>query len=460
MGSLKDDFYQRAPVWVQNILVSAYGYHLYRKRYGGMFNDILRLVKQSRSWSREQIEAWQAEQLHNIVRHCRKSVPFYQQLFAEYGLHENDITQPEDVAKLPILDKKTLRQFSSRFRSSTARPYMLQHTSGSTGSPLALDVDEHTYKLAMALLVDHEEARGVLFGTRRATFAGRMIQPARKLSPPFARFNRAENQMLFSSYHLNKETFPWYADRLRNFRPRELIGYPSAISDLASYYLASSTTPDFEPQAVVTNSETLLDWQRERIEIAFNCPVYDYYGTAEYVIFAGQERDKSYRLNPILGVTELLNEQGEPTREGRLVATTLTNKAMPLLRYDIGDFAVNASDETHSRVVYKLQRINGRVDDYVETPDGRRLGRLDHIFKGINGLVEAQIIQTSIEHCTIKAVFDTPHYTDQSKELIRNFHLRTASQIKVDIEIVDQIPRGANGKFRNIIRKFDSEAST
>lgn len=457
MSSMKERIYFASPVWLQNVLVSAYGYHLYRKRYRGMFHDILALLKQSRDWSREEVEAWQAERLHGMVRHCRQTVPFYQKLFSEYGLDEQDFTSIQDVRKLPILKKNLLRENTAAFRSTAEKAYVLQHTSGSTGTPLALEVDKYTYKLAMALLVDHEEAHGVPFGAPRATFAGRMVQPANQLSPPFARFNRAENQMLFSSYHLNSNTFHWYAKELERFSPWELIGYPSAISDLASYYLSTGTTCRFQPTAVITNSETLLDWQKDKIEHVFRCPVYDYYGTAEYVLFAGQEAQGSYRLNPVIGITEILNDLDQPSSEGKLVATTLTNRAMPLLRYEIGDSATAVSESMSQSVAHELHRINGRLDDYIEMPDGRRIGRLDHIFKGVSGLVEAQIVQDHKQHCTINAVFSDSPTDAQLHLLSKNFSSRTASQIDLDIHQVNQIPRGPNGKFRNVVRIFNSE---
>jgi phenylacetate-CoA ligase len=454
MSSMKERVYDISPVWVQNLLVSAYGYHLYRKRYQGIFHDILALLKQSRNWNRHEVEAWQAEHLHNMVRNCRQNVPYYQKLFSDHGLHEQDFTSAQDVRKLPILQKQTLRKDTTLFRSTSESTYMLQHTSGSTGTPLALEVDEYTYKLAMALLVDHEEAHGVPLGAPRATFAGRMVQPANRLSPPFARYNRAENQMLFSSYHLNSDTFQWYAKELKRFRPWEIIGYPSAISDLASHYLNTGTDPGFRPKAVITNSETLLEWQKENIEQAFHCAVFDYYGTAEYVLFAGQEADGRYRLNPVIGITEVLNDSGEPASEGRLVATTLTNRVMPLLRYEIGDSGIAVSERTNQSVTHELEKVNGRLDDYVEMPDGRRIGRLDHIFKGLNGLVEAQIIQDAKEHCTIQVVFTSPPSDAQIQSLSKNFKIRTASQISVDIHAVKQIARGPNGKFRNVVREF------
>jgi len=455
LSSMKERVYYASPVWLQNVLVSAYGYHLYRKRYQGAFQDILALLRQSRNWNCQEAEAWQAEKLHDMVRHCRQNVPFYQKLFADYGLNERDFTSVLDVRKLPILQKDTLRHDTALFRSPGEKSYMRQHTSGSTGTPLALEVDEYTYKMAMALLVDHEEAHGVPMGTPRATFAGRMVQPANRLSPPFARYNRAENQMVFSSYHLNSNTFPWYAKELAHFHPWELIGYPSAISDLASYYLNTGTNPGFRPKAVVTNSETLLSWQKENIEQAFDCPVYDYYGTAEYVLFAGQERDGRYRLNPLLGITEVLNNADEPASEGRLIATTLTNRVMPLLRYEVGDSGVAVSASMNQSITHELERINGRIDDYIETPDGRRIGRLDHVFKGITTLTEAQIVQNSRKTCTVYVVTSGTLSIDVVSKIEKNFRARVGNEISISVEQIKSIPRGPNGKFKNVVRSLN-----
>ncbi len=451
--ALKDQIYDVSPVWVQNALVTAYGWHLYRKRYSGMYHHILQLVRESRQWTREQSRAYQAERLHEMVKYCRESVPYYQKTFASHGLHENDFTSVDDVIKLPVLTKAILKQQPENFRSARAEAFVLQHTSGSTGTPLELGVDEYTYKLAMALLVDHEESHGVPFGAPRATFAGRMIQPSTRLKPPYSRMNRAENQKLFSSYHLNSATFPWYARELNRFSPAELIGYPSAISDLASYYFASGTRPGFSPKAVITNSETLLDWQREKIETVFSCPVFDYYGTAEYVLFASQGVDRTYRLSPVIGVTEIMqsSDTAEPTN--RLLATTLTNQAMPLLRYEVGDTAepVECSGST---VVQRLARVNGRVDDYLELADGRRIGRLDHVFKGINSLVEAQIVQNSRDHCTVYIVTSDDESDMAETKIRENLRQRVGQELAISTERVSEIPRGKNGKFKNIVRTY------
>lgn len=448
MSSATNLIYNRAPAWLQNILVSTYGYKLYHKRYTGIFEEIRDLVRSSRSWSQQQKESWQAEQLHLMIKHCRESVPYYQRLFSEHGLHEQDFTHPQDIKKLPILTKAVLKQNIDLFRSSTGKTFLTQQTSGSTGTPLRLEVDEYTYKLAMALVVDHEETNGVPFGSRRATFAGRMIKPAENLTPPFSRFNKAENQKLFSSYHLNVKTFPYYADELNEFSPVELIGYPSAISDLANHYLSSGITPGFRLSAVVTNSETLLDWQRDVIESAFNCPVFDYYGTAEYVTFASQNADQIYQVSPLLGITEIAGPDDD-----LLLATSLTNRTMPLLRYELGDTAVAAGGSS-TGPVYEIERIKGRIDDYVILPSGRKIGRLDHIFKGIQEITEAQIVQDAPDHCTINLVTNAPCLDPIADRITRAFEERTGDEMRATVKTMPGIPRGPNGKFKNVVQQF------
>tara|TARA_R110001592_G_scaffold148669_1_gene373815 strand:+ start:2680 stop:4053 length:1374 start_codon:yes stop_codon:yes gene_type:complete len=454
MKGITEAIYYHSPVFMQNLLVSAYGYKLYRKRYSGsLYREIMEKVRLSRSWNSEEIKAYQSERLHEMVKHCRLNIPYYQQQFAEHGIHENDITSTEHITRLPILEKQKLKEHSQLFTESGTKPFMLQHTSGSTGTPLTLMVNEETYKLAMALLVDHEENHGVPFGAKRATFAGRMVQPATDMTPPFARMNRAENQKLFSSYHMNSQTFPWYRAELDRFQPAELIGYPSAICDLAAHYKEAGVSPAFRPTAIVTNSETLLEWQRTIIEDVFDCKVCDYYGTAEYVLFAGQDKSGIYRLNPLIGITELL-AQPNVGEAKRLIATTLTNTTMPLLRYDLGDTAERQSEHHSGTVVHQLKTINGRVDDYIETLDGRKIGRMDHIFKGLDGIFEAQIIQDAPDHCTIKIISQPAFSVVDRSVLQSNFLARTGGAFKLTVETVSSIPRGSNGKFKSVIRNI------
>ncbi|NWN90425.1 phenylacetate--CoA ligase family protein [Marinobacter adhaerens] len=450
--NLIEKIYFGAPPLLQNYLISLYGYKLYKRRYTGLYNELRKEIEDIKEFSVPKIKALQEERLHQMVAHCRTQIPYYQQIFAELGLGPNDITGLQDLNKLPILNKQTILEQSHNFRPKNgAKPFMVQHTSGSTGTPLALEVDECTYKLAMALLVDHEESHGVPFGAKRATFAGRMLKPADNMKPPFSRFNRAENQRLFSSYHLNENTFTHYKKELDKFQPEELIGYPSAIYDLATHYQNSNSKPGFEPKTIITNSETLLQWQREKIESVFGCRIYDYYGTAEYVIFAGQDKAGIYKPNPLIGITEV-DIGPDSVDTGKLLATTLTNTQMPLLRYNLGDTATIEDKTLPTTGTPGLLSVNGRIDDYIETSDGRMIGRIDHVFKGVSGVQEAQVVQRQAGSATIRLVKDS---TTRFREsiLIANCKQRLGDDFIVGVEYVPKIPRSRNGKFRSVIRE-------
>ena len=450
MKSIIESLYFKSPVILQDFTISVYGYSLYKKRYSGMAGKIRDELAALNSMSPSQTKSMQDEAIQSMVRYCATSIPYYQSLFSELGLKPSDITQVEDLRKLPALDKQTLRTNGHLFRpTERSAPFVVQHTSGSTGTPLTIGLNEHTYKLAMALLVEHEEAHGVAFGERRATFAGRMLKRANDTKPPFSRYNRAENQRLFSSYHLSEKTFPYYDAELTNFQPKELIGYPSAISDLATLYQKSALKPRFCPEVIVTNSETLLEWQREKIESVFGCPVRDYYGTAEYVIFAGQDRNGIYQPNPLLGVTEILLENQDST-EGKVLGSTLTNYEMPLLRYDVGDRATLLKSSDCSIGFPSIKSFNGRQDDYVLAPDGRRIGRLDHIFKGVDGIKEVQIVQKDIKTLFLNVVAEGREKPDMQR-LVENTKARVGMEFDVKIEFLERIPRGRNGKFKSVI---------
>ena len=447
-----NEIYFKSPTSLQNFMISTYGRIIYKRRYEGIYYKIRNEIDRLKSLNKGEVKALQERLLYEMIKYCITEIPYYKNLCSDFGLTANDFTTIEDLKKLPTLDKQTLLAQKDNFRPRNGpKPFIVQHTSGSTGTPLSLHVDEHTYKLAMALLVDHEENHGVPFGSRRATFAGRMLKPINDMTPPFSRFNRPENQRLFSSYHLNEMTFPHYKNELNRFQPEELIGYPSAICNLADHYLKTDSEPGFRLKAVITNSETLLVWQREKIEFVFGCPVYDYYGTAEYVMFAGQDQKGIYRPSPIIGISEVeVSDDSKDT--GRLLATSLTNKQMPLLRYSLGDTATLASVSEASIGAPALRSVNGRTDDYIETLDGRLIGRIDHIFKGVEGIREAQVVQSQAGWATIKLVAHSRASVNECG-LLSNCKQRLGEDFQATIEYVERIPRGRNGKFRSVVRR-------
>src|SRR5690606_10473655 len=138
-------------------------------------------------------------------------------------------------------------------------------------------------------------------------------------------------------------------------------------------------------RVAVANAEPLHAHQRELVARAFGCPARESYGQAEAVAAASECPAGTLHTWPEVGVLEVWSEGAGarplPAGEaGQLVATGLLNRAMPLVRYAVGDRAALAGDTTPcacGRALPRLLELSGRCDDVLLTPDGRRVGRLD-----------------------------------------------------------------------------------
>jgi phenylacetate-CoA ligase len=202
---------------------------------------------------------------------------------------------------------------------------------------------------------------------------------------------------------------------------------------------------------IVTSSETLPAERRRDISVAFGCPVFDWYGQAERVAAVGTcERGRHHLLSDYSHV-ELL-PAGDGTFE--LAGTGFNSFAMPLIRYRTGDFVRPAPAGERcvcGRAFPLIESIAGRDDDSVKLPDGRAIGRLDHVFKSVSGILEAQIRQERADAVTVLVV-PAPDYGEAARRaLLGNLRERLGADVALAIRRVDAIPRGANGKFRGVV---------
>ncbi len=140
----------------------------------------------------------------------------------------------------------------------------------------------------------------------------------------------------------------------------------------------------------------------------------------------------------------------------RIIGTNYTNYAFPLIRYDVGDLAQLEDPEKRcpcgctGRLV---RSIDGRKEDYVLTPDGRRIGRLDHIFKDMVNIKECQIFQEHVERVVFRVVRGKEYTRKNEKMLLHEARTRLGNQIVIDINYVEAIERTSQGKLRFVISK-------
>jgi phenylacetate-CoA ligase len=250
-----------------------------------------------------------------------------------------------------------------------------------------------------------------------------------------------------------------YLDALQGHRIKYLLGYASALHELAEGALHLHR--HLEMKVAIVNAEPLLDHQRRAIEEAFQCPVRETYGMAETVAAASECEHGVLHLWPEAGDLEVL-EATTPAAKGQageLISTGLVNPDMPLIRYRTGDRVALSGKESNcacGRTLPTLAFVEGRVDDLLYTRDGRRVGRLDPIFKGQLPVREAQIIQETLDQIRVRYVPASDFTSSACNSIAERVRARMGD-VRVILEEVGRVPRGANGKFHSVVCKLSQE---
>lgn len=461
MKQLALSLYHSLPAPARNVAASVRGLYLRRLRYGAETEQLVAAAFEREQWSVRQLQAWQQEQLARILERAAKRVPYYREHWAQRR-QRGDKASWELIENWPLLTKQTLKANARAFLADDCDPRRMvhEHTSGTTGTPLHFWLSRRTVRAWYALT----EARwrrwyGLSQADRWAILGGQLVAPARQRKPPFWVWNAGMRQLYMSSYHLAPENIPAYLDALRRHRVAYLLGYASSMYALAQVALAQQLAAP-QLRYAISNAEPLYAHQREAIAAAFKCEVRDSYGMSEAVCAASECQAGRMHLWPEAGIVEMLADdtlQAVPAGQtGRLVCTGLLNPDMPLIRYEVGDRgALAPTDDACAcgRRLPVLQQIEGRMDDVVLTPTGRRIGRLDPVFKTDMPIQEAQIIQESVRRLRVRLV-PTAAYTEQDGAMLVKRMREHVGDMEIVVERVAQIERTTNGKFRAVVNQL------
>lgn len=417
-------------------------------RQGGRFHRLLEHLHDLEHLPPAGLGAYQAERLKWVIRRAALHVPHYRQLFARSGWSPDSFAGVDDLSRLPLLDKATVRARPADFRDDRAWLAVRAHTSGSTGTPLTVWRDLSAIIHENAMIWRQRGWFGVKPGDRIATLRGEIVAPPGQSAPPFWRLDRAASELVLSSHHLAPGHIPHYVEALRRFGPAALYAYPSSAAEFARLLRDLRLEPP-PLRAVFTASETLRPEDAALIAAVFRAPVVDRYGNAERTVAGGHCERLGYHLWTDATLVELLPGSDGA---GELVGTPLHGRAMPLLRYRTGDLAVaGGSSCPCGRAFPLVSRIDGRLDPPLVLPDGRRLGRLDHIWKGIEHVAAGQIVQEADLSVRLRLIPEPGFSARDRARLEAQVRARLGPEIVIVIEEVDRLPRTAAGKFIAVV---------
>jgi len=457
--------YHHLPYPMRVLAASLRGYQLRWWRYNRDTNRLVGEAIDRESWSVDRWKNWQEERLAYLLHRAATKVPYYQRYWQKQRRIGNHASW-ELLENWPVLPKEELRAHPRDFIANDCDPARMycEHTSGTTGTPLRIWLKRETLVNWYALF----EARwrkwyGLSREDRWAILGGQLITPISQHKPPYWVWNAGFNQLYLSAYHLTTTSAKAYVQALGEYRVTYVWGYASSLATLAQYILDEGLQP-LKLRRVISNAEPLYQFQRERIAKAFQCPVVDTYGMAEMVAAASECDFGRLHLWPEVGITEVLTEQeNKPVihgQIGRLICTGLLNPDMPLIRYETGDRGSLTVDK-HScvcgRTLPGMSQIDGRKDDVVITKDGRKIGRLDPIFKADFHIQEAQIEQENLDCFVIRIVPGNGYTEQEGQKIADRLKDRVGKQVQVVVEPVAQIPRTRAGKFQAVISKVKAQ---
>lgn len=408
---------------------------------GESVHKYLRLLRKAESWTHEQMQAYQQQQLRKLIVYAATEVPFYRDWIQTHDLNPGTIS----LEQLPIVNKAIMRQEGiDRFAAESfpEKDRMVLRSSGSTGEPFVFYDTRLSYSVNMASKLRTWYQAGYKLGDRYMKISSSARGSLMKRMQD--RFNCCTFEVFDS---INDDSLGRIMDDIERKRPLFVRSYPDPLYMLALFRTKHSRY-SHKPNHIMTTASTLTDLQRSTIEQAFGCRVIDSY-SCEGTPNTYQTADSDiYRVCNYYGIIEVLDDDGAHVENGtgRVVSTDLWNYAEPFIRYDTKDLV----EVRNGNIV----RIVGRSSECVAMPDGSLLSanNLTHFFNKKVDTVSAYRLICRRNGCVEVLVVPTKLFSESDKAEIVKYW---AEYLKTDVSVqtVDDIPMRKNGKFQTIINE-------
>jgi phenylacetate-CoA ligase len=440
-------------------VVAHFTYDAFLRRDGYRLRDPRRDLAASQYFSADELQALQRERLKRLLTAAHATNAFYQRRFDACGFEPGDFRSFADLARLPILTKDEIRtqlagHLSAGYRAEDVVP---KRTGGSTGVPLRVSIDVDAVAVKKAATERHDGWAHRHPGDRLAAVWG-------DTSGPRPWRERLRNALSARAFYLDTLRFEpaaidAFVARIRRWRPPVLMGHAHSIYRLAEH-LRERGIADIGFRSVITTAMVLTDTERRTIETVFRAPVFNRYGCEELSIIASEcEAHRGLHIFAEGLYVELDGEREDEPR--RLIITDLLNRAMPLIRYEVGDLGIaEAGTCPCGRALPRLREVSGRSADFLFTPDRVPvfgISILDTFVIHIPGIKQCQIVQDRYDHLDIYVVRDVG-FTDESlSRLGRNVVQIFGERMRFDVHPVAAIALTERGKYRFSICRIEEE---
>lgn len=439
--NLRNQFYARL-VWP-----------LFDRGYAGLGTRLAAWKRLERA-SEAEARAAQWGALRRLLVHAQDTCPFYRERFAAAGLDPRRMRAAEELERIPPLTRAELREQGEAMRSSAYDPGRLAAAAsgGTTDVPVRFWRDAESVRAKRAVQEAFNGWAGRRPGDKIFQLWGAQSDlPANPNWRWRTRERYVHRALTAPASHLSGAVLEQYRAALNRFRPRTMQAYPSPLAVFAEHLLAHPG-PLHRLKGVVCTAEALLPQQRETIERAFGCPVFEQYGSREFGMIAAQcEMRQGMHLNPHAAFVEFRPVAGAgELRE--LLVTDLLNYGMPLIRYQINDCVSGPAAACGCGRGYPLlPPVSGRTADLLRLPDGSLVPGValtGRILTVCPRIVKMQVVQESLREFRFRYVPGKDFAKGGAEEIQSALRRFFPQELHWQLEAVEEIPREASGKTR------------
>lgn len=431
----------------------------FRDYYGNTkIKDYYSFLCKSQYWDGDKLIDFQNKRLRYIINTAYKNVYFYHNYFKSKNIDPNNINKVEDLKLLPIINKRIIKNNYNHFLNMNEK-YKERTTSGTTGSTFLYRINLDVISMDYAIALRSWGWNGYNLGDKMIKIGGLSI-----INPyNFSIRNYFMRYKVIPTKAVHKNTLLKLTNYIKNYKPRHIHGFPSAIFILAKYMQNNDINiPSIK--SILTSSEKLSDTIREVIKNVFNSDVIDMCGSSDGGEFFSEcKSHKGYHIGIERSIHEFVdkNDNTVENSEGRVIVTDLWNTSMPFIRYETNDLAAPSRDSCScGKNLPLISNLLGRVNDLVELNDGSYLSglTLGDIFESpilINKIADYQIIQEDVNKFTINIVLENNILNKIEFNAIENFFNNYLNNVvELDLKYMDEIDRTDAGKRKIFISKI------
>ena len=415
----------------------------------------------------EELTQLQLEKLEKLLKHAYENVPYYRKLFKKHGIKPQHIQTLEDLQKIPLLDKETVKREADRslLASNVDFNKLLKiRTSGSTGMPLHIYADVYQLDMRYAAVLRCWEWTGWRFGDKSIRLWHQtigMTEEQVKKEWLDAFLMRREFLPVFE---MDDKNLMKYVLKIKEYKPKLMDGYAEAFDILANFIRINEIDDVFVP-AVVTSAQMLSDKMRENITKYMHTEVFDRYGCREFSTIAHEcEKHIGYHVNAENLIVEIIknNQQAQSGEIGEVVITDLNNYSQPLIRYRLGDLAKRITGKCPcGRGLPLIGKIYGRTKGVILGLNGRYLTTaffLHYLKEFDDEIRKFQIIQEKADFIIIKIIPENKTKgisTRTKKKIVEDFKKFLGSNMQIEFELTGKIEMIKTGKHLSVISKLN-----